>query len=129
MKKESDSMLDPFEVDKEKKIILKYYENESHVNIPDGITKISDGVFKNKKLCSISIPASLKEIGNYAFCGCKQLTSIELLNGLAKIGDYAFKDCKNLPNIEIPSSVIRIGKGAFNCTSICRKEIKWTVTM
>lgn len=121
MKQETDIMLEPFEVDKNKKIIIKYRENASHVNIPDGIEKIADGVFKNKKLSSISVPSSLREIGNYAFCGCKQLTSIELLHGVEKIGDFAFKDCKKLTNIEIPSTVIRIGKNAFNCTCLTRK--------
>lgn len=121
MKKEKNIMFEPFEVDSESKIIVKYLENESHVNIPDGIERIADGVFKNKKLSSISVPHSLREIGNYAFFGCKNLTSIELLNGLEKIGDYAFKDCKKLSNVEIPTSVIRIGKNAFNCTCLTRK--------
>ena len=121
MKKETDIMLECFEVDKDKKIIVKYLENDSHVNIPDGIERIADGVFKNKKLASISVPSSLREIGNYAFCGCKNLTSIELLHGVEKIGDYAFKDCKKLANIEIPSTVVRIGKNAFNCTCLTRK--------
>ena len=114
-------MLDPFEVDKDKKIIVRYLENESHVNIPDGIVRIADGVFKNKKLASISVPSSLREIGNYAFYGCKELTSIELMNGIEKIGDFAFTNCKKLSNLEIPSSVIRIGKNAFNCTCLTRK--------
>lgn len=121
MKEEKDIMLEPFEVDKGKKIIIRYLDNESHVNIPDGIVKIADGVFKNKKLSSISVPSSLREIGNYAFYGCKNLTSIELLHGVEKIGDYAFTNCRRLNTLEIPSSVIRIGKNAFNCTCLTRK--------
>lgn len=121
---EPNKMLDPFDMDNSKKIILKYVENDSHVTIPENVEKIADGAFKGKMITSITVPSSLREIGNYAFCGCKKLTSIEFLNGLEKIGDYAFKDCKNLTSIELPQSVIRIGKGAFNCTAICRKDIK-----
>lgn len=113
---------DCFEFNEDKTVILKYFDNESHVLIPNGVVAIGDGAFKNKKLTSIFIPRSVQSIGHYAFCGCKRLTSIEIPNSVFTIGDYAFKDCRNLTAIEIPESVIRIGKGACNFTVLSIKR-------
>lgn len=118
-KKESDDFR--FLFDKDKKTIIQYLANESHIIIPDNIEVIGDGAFKGKKLTSIFIPNTVHTIGHYAFFGCKKLTSIEIPTGVINIGDYAFKGCKNLVAIEIPKSVKRIGKGACDYTAICMK--------
>lgn len=109
-----------FLFNKEKNMIIKYLQDESHVIIPDDIIFIADGAFKNKKLTSVTIPFSCERIGHYAFSGCKNLTSIDLPSSIKEIGDFAFKGCKKLSSIELPDSVIRVGKGACNCTAICR---------
>lgn len=48
------------------------------VTIPEGITCIGDHAFSCKKLSSIALPQSLKEIGNYAFVGTSSLEQIIL---------------------------------------------------
>ncbi|RBI34055.1 leucine-rich repeat domain-containing protein, partial [Metamycoplasma hominis] len=39
---------------------------------------------------SITIPGSVKEIGESAFSGCENLKEVILNEGLERIGDYAF---------------------------------------
>lgn len=65
------------------------------------------------------IPAEVKSIGDYAFCGASGLTRITFPEGLESIGEHAFAECKNLNNPIIPSGVKNIGEYAFAwCFSI-----------
>ena len=73
----------------------------------------------------LTIPNSVKSIGNYAFFGCTSLTSITISNNVTSIGEEAFGSCTGLKNITIPDSVIEIGRYAFwdcdNLTIKCNK--------
>ena len=67
----------------------------------------------------ITIPNSVKDIGDFAFCNCTKLTSITIPNGVTSIGKDAFYNCTGLKSITIPNSVTSIGKDAFyNCTGL-----------
>ncbi|MDR1673964.1 MAG: leucine-rich repeat domain-containing protein [Oscillospiraceae bacterium] len=83
------------------------------------IVRIGAHAFKEcKKLKTVSLPDTLKEINESAFKGCEQLESINLPKSLAVISGGTFSLCKNLSDIEIPENVQGIGAGAF---SGCRK--------
>ena len=60
-----------------------------------------------------SLPNTIKEIGEGAFCGCTSLDEIKLPYGIKKIPNYLFKDCRSLFKVEIPETVTLIGIGAF----------------
>ena len=79
--------------DKEKTTLLQYPSSKTDTNyiIPDSVT----------------------QIGDYAFCECKNVTAVMLPNGLITIGGAAFANCKNLTAITIPDSVTNIGDEAF----------------
>ena len=63
-------------------------------------------------------------IPNRLFEGCWSLASITLPDSLKTIGEYAFKDCQSLKEITIPVSVATIGIQMFSgCTSL--KHITW----
>jgi len=65
------------------------------------------------------LPASVTQIGGYAFARCTSLASITLPESVTQIGGYAFKGCTSLASITIPESVTQIGKEAFKgCTSL-----------
>ncbi len=102
-----------------KGVLIKYLGVDDHVLVPDEVTAIGDGAFKNKKtIISITLPENITHIGHYAFSGCKKLTSIEIPESVTTIGDYAFSGCKRLPTVDIPEAVRKIGRGAFNNTMI-----------
>ena len=107
------------------------------------VTVIRKGAFEETAITSVTIPASVTIIGDYAFeacehlkevifeedscleriCqtafyGCTALTAIELPEGMKEIGNLVFYGCISLTSVTIPSSVTSIGAGAFACGAI-----------
>ena len=85
------------------------------------------------KLESITIPASVKSIGEYAFSSCTKLKTVNFAEGslLETIGNYAFNLCKNLMTIDLSecSKLTSIGGYAFqSCTLITAITIPASVT-
>ena len=98
--------------------------------IPNSVTKIGDGAFRNcSSLTSIIIPNSVTSIGDDAFYNCSRLTSITIPNSVTSIGFSAFQNCRSLTSITIPNSVTEIGYSAFeNCSSLTSITIPNSVT-
>ena len=69
--------------------------------------------FGCKKLEKITIPNTVREIGEDAFGRCENLQSVKLNNGLKKIDDGAFAGCRKLKKVTIPKMVTEIGDSAF----------------
>ena len=80
-------------------------------------------------LVSVTIPASVTEIGFFAFEGCSNLTSVTVPNSVVKIGSSAFAGCTSLAAVTIPEGVTHIGSSAFEgCTHLTSVTIPPSVT-
>ena len=80
-------------------------------------------------ILDIKLPATLKDIGNYAFYRCYGLTRITVPEGVTSIGEYTFSNCYSLKNIELPTSLTNIGSYALqNCSSLKTVNIPDNVT-
>lgn len=84
-----------------------------------GVKKIPDGLFRNcdiVNLTTVNMGNSIREIGSYAFDGCKELNKVTWSSSLEKIGARAFRECRKLQTVTIPSGVSAIDYEAFyNC--------------
>ena len=70
-------------------------------------------------LTSVSIPASVKTIGNTAFRDCSGLKSIIIPDGVTSIGKGAFQGCSGLEWVSIGKDVTSIEKDAFkDCINV-----------
>ena len=85
--------------------------------------------FRNQKLTSYVIPASVTRIGEFAFSRCESLTEVVIPDSVTNIGKRAFANCRSLTEVVIPNSVTNIGKGAFHkCESLTEVVIPNSVT-
>ena len=78
----------------------------------------------NSPLTEAALPDGIKEVKNYAFCGCTSLQSVVIKSYVTFIGHEAFLGCSSLESIVIPESVTYIGTLAFcECKSLSRISI------
>lgn len=85
----------------------------------DPVTAIESFSFQNNTtITSLSIPSSVKTIGDRAFLNCSNLKSITLNEGLETLGTYAFSKT-GIETIILPNSVDSIGSDIFkDCTAL-----------
>ena len=89
------------------------------------VTRIDNYAFSNcKKLTDVTIPDSVKTIGDLAFNGCSGLTSVNIPESVKNIGVYAFSSCQKLKSVTVPGSVKKIADGTFlECTDLASVKI------
>ena len=89
------------------------------VNLGEHVEAIPNYFLRGSNIASLTFPSSLKEIGDYAFAGCKNLASNILPPSLTKIGEYAFSECALYATEEMPNTVESVGAGSFEkCVSL-----------
>ena len=129
------------------------------IALEEGTLGIADGAFSGcSELASVTIPASVKNIGTMAFPDCKiivdknnpkydsrdncngiiETASNTLIvgnsntiipNSVTSIGDGAFRGCTGLTSVTIPNSVTSIGGSAFyGCSGLTSVTIPNSVT-
>lgn len=106
--------------------ITSYTGDAEELVIPgeiDGktVSAIDSGIFSplnggNKTIKKITVPASVKTIGEEAFACADALEEVYIEDGVTEIGNAAFASCINLKKITIPKSVTKIGDYAFSYT-------------
>ncbi len=93
----------------------------AHVSLPSTLKDFGN-TFQGSSITSLTVPASVERIADYAFEG-SQLTSITFLgNAIKTIGEYAFS---NIPmtGISLPNGVEAIGARAFENTPLATIEL------
>jgi len=81
------------------------------VTLPNSVKSIGEGVFQGcSPLASINLD-SVTNIGDKAFQGCRSLTSINV-ELVTHVGEYAFYGCAGLSDIRVPL-IKHMGADAF----------------
>ena len=84
----------------------------SAVKLLGSVTSIGSNAFRESGLKTISMPQTIKTIGEGAFYGCNHLYAITLPEGLISIENKVFRECC-ISSVTIPKSVTIIGEEAF----------------
>ena len=90
-----------------------YCDELSSVTLPEGLTAIGTDAFSQTAIRELTLPASLREIGDQAF-RCSELTSIVIPDGVTDLGGGVFTGCEYLTTAAIPGSVGAIRGRCFN---------------
>ena len=90
------------------------------VTIPSSVKLIGQYAFYEcESLISVDIPGSVERIDNSAFSGCTGLTSITLHEGLKVIGDGGLRECESLTSLVLPNGLTTLEDTAlYDCTGI-----------
>ncbi len=88
----------------------------------------ADAQWDNRRLRKLTLPDTLRHIGEYALCNCEAMWSLTLWDSIAEWGSNALMNCRSLYQI----SIARVGEGQGE--SLCyfaselNRELDVTVT-
>ena len=80
------------------------------------VVEIDKNVFANNtQITSVSVPASVKKIGNKAFYGCAMIDSVvfEESGEIVSLGEEVFGSCTSLKNLILPKKMTSVPRRAF----------------
>ncbi|MBQ7698349.1 MAG: leucine-rich repeat domain-containing protein, partial [Paludibacteraceae bacterium] len=82
------------------------------------VTTIDPEAFAGTNITSVTLPGTIKTIGQGAFSGCKKLTEVNFADEINVIGKQAFMGCTALKEINL-NQVANIASEAFKgCTAL-----------
>ena len=114
-------------VSRDEVVILRYLGNTANIVIPasiDGLVVAGLGdaaFFQNQTLTQITLPDTLRTIGNSTFSGASGLTTITIPASVTSIGANAFMGASNLQTARFMhqnGSLVTFGDNTFANTSI-----------
>ena len=95
------------------------------LTLPRNLIKINNNGLRHSFFTNVTLPSSLQEIGEYAFCSCGQILQIEIPSKIKEIKSHCFSTCEKLQEVVIGENVEKIGESAFcNCPSLQKVVIK-----
>ena len=101
-------------------VLVAYLGQGGEATVPDEVTSIGEGAFKNcDTLTSVILPEGLQSIGKGAFENCTGLTKVQFPTTLREVGDRAFYGCSALQAADLPDGLTTLGNYVFyQCTSL-----------
>lgn len=86
---------------------------------------INSVAFRDAKITSVVIPATVTTIGWNCFRECNFLTSVTIPEGVTSIGLYCFYGCSSLTSVTLPENLKYLGDHCFDgCDSLAEVTFK-----
>ena len=87
--------------------VSNYTAGLTSVTIPQAVTAIQSYAFYHTAIAEVTVPASVKTWGKYAFSGCAKLKTARV--ACDSIGAFAFTRCTALSSLTISANCTKIG--------------------
>ena len=95
-------------------ILVKYTGTEKSVSIPNTVKIIGEEAFANNEtVTEVTFSDNVREVRYGAFGNCTNLKTVHVNNELEEIHSGAFANCKNLESFTIPEKLNDLGNGVF----------------
>jgi hypothetical protein len=109
------SSMDGVLFDKSRTTLIDYPPAKSGAYaVPNGVARLADMAFEYcSGLTSVTIAASVTNLGSGTFYACNNLTSVTILGSVTSIGYEDFFACSSLATIALPKTLTSIGPNAF----------------
>lgn len=106
-------------------------ENVNYNNASYTVTSITAYCFTdNVVLQSVSLPNTIKGMGESCFAGCSKLSSIKLPSQLAELKANTFQNCSALEEISLGKQISSLGDNCFqNCSKLSHINLPSSLTM
>ena len=99
------------------------------VTVPDSVpylgtmhavTAVADQTFRRcDEITSVALPASVRDIGAFAFYSCHSMQSVNIPDGVSRIPYGCFAGCYAMQSVDVPASVSVIEQfGFLGCLSM-----------
>ena len=96
---------------------IGYTAGLTSVTIPQAVTAIQSFAFQHTAIAEVTVPASVKTWGKYAFSGCAKLKTARV--ACDSIGAFAFTRCTALSNLTISANCKTFGQNMLTyCESL-----------
>lgn len=101
------------------------------VSIPDSVKSLGNNLFENsKRLETVKLPANITELPPYLFAGCSALYKVTMPSILYEFPEGLFMNCESLPEIPFRAGIKELPKNVISgCKSIKSLVIPNTVEM
>ena len=100
------------------------------ISIPDSVKRLGNCLFENSKaLEKVKLPSSITELPPYRFSGCSALSKVTMPNELSELSEGLFKDCVSLTEIPFRAGITVLPENVMSgCTAVTSLIIPNTVT-
>lgn len=120
-------------VDSKELQVTQYKGTSTEVTIPASykdlpVTSIGPSAFKNTEVTKVTLPDSLKVIGEHSFSLCDSLADISIPESVETIEKFAFFYTPALKEITIPKSVTTLEQSVFSGSGLVKCEIPSSIT-
>ena len=107
--------------------VFSYSYKFTSVTLPDSLKIIGDRAFNGSYITNVELPEGLEQIGKEAFM-YSDLESVTFSEGLKRIDDYAFYSV-DVTSITLPESIEYMGEGVFeSCISLTEISLPASLT-
>ena len=115
-------------------VLLRYTGSASDITIPGKATAIADEALRGTTAERITVPATVRTIGDRAFADAQQLKALvfedtaDHPSQLTAIGAEAAANTPALTEVAVPSKAASLGEGAFASSGITRLSLPDSLT-
>jgi len=99
--------------DKARRAVVFFPRSRSSYSFPSGMEEIVECAFQRSQLKNVSIPKTVKLVGDNAFDSCPMLRKVDFGKSIEMIGHHAFASCPSLKAVRLPSTLKEMGAEVF----------------